>query len=146
MPTDIDFATAAANLVDVRYRLYGRSAATGLNCSGLVIAAAAAIGITLPDRRDYDPLMPDPVMLRQVCDEGLVEAEWRDQGCGRIGLCRWEDQTEPRHLVIMLPRNEIVHVDAHVRRVTRVPSSWLDSKLAAVFRLPGVHYGEPWRA
>ncbi len=144
-PTCEQFAAAAAALEGVRYRPRGRSAETGLDCAGIVHAPAAAIGITgLPDRHDYDPLMPDPEMLLHLCREGMDEQDHSDMGTGRVGLCRWESQPDPRHLVVMLPRHEIVHVDAIYRRVTRVPASWLDSKLMAVFRLRGVDYGEPW--
>ena len=144
-PTCEDFAAAAAALEGVRYRPRGRSAETGLDCAGIVHAPARAIGITdLPDRTDYDPFMPDPEMLRQLCREGMEETGIVDSGTGRVGLCCWEGQVEARHLVVMLPKRKIVHVDATYRRVTRVSASWLGSKLVAVFRLRGVDYGEPW--
>ena len=143
-PTCEDFAAAAAALAGVRYRPRGRSAATGLDCAGIVYAPAAAIGLVLRDTHDYDARMPDPAMLWRLCREGMLEQDLADAGTGRVGLCRWDQQADPRHLVVMLARREIVHVDASYRRVTRVPSSWLDGKLVAVFRLRGVDYGAPW--
>lgn len=144
MRTCEEFAAAAASLVGVRYRPCGRSVAVGLDCSGMVKVAAAAIGIVLPDVRFYDPYMPDPSVLLRMCQENLIETDATDQGAGRVGLCRWQDDPEPRHLVVMLGGREITHVDASYRRVTKVPASWLDGKLLRTFRLPGVLYGPPW--
>lgn len=139
------FAMAAADLVGVRWRKYGRDPAKGLDCAGPVIVPAQLLGLgVLPDTRDYDAGMPDSGMLWDFCRRGLIEQPWSDQGEGRVGLCSWQDDPAARHLVVMMADREIVHVHARAKRVVRVPASWLDGKLLAVFRVPGVQYGAPW--
>lgn len=145
MVTSRDLAEAAAKLRGVRWRKYGRNPARGLDCAGLIFAAANAIGLDpLPDTCDYDAAMPGPDMLWDFCRRGLIEQPWDDQGEGRIGLCSWQDDPSARHLVVMLRDREIVHVHASARRVVRTSASWLDGKLLGVFRAHGVEYGQPW--
>ncbi|MBL8756337.1 MAG: hypothetical protein JNK15_23790 [Planctomycetes bacterium] len=144
MPTAHEFAAAAERMCGVRWRRHGRDPAFGLDCAGIAVAALAAIGITAQDSRDYDAGMPPPELLWRLCRENGEEVPWTDQGEGRVALCRWSNGDDPRHLVVMLARRRIAHVDASLRRVTVVPAGWLDSRLVAVFRARGVEYAEPW--
>lgn len=144
MPHAREFAAAAEALAGVRWRRHGRSPAAGLDCGGLPVAGLAAVGIVATDSRDYDAGMPPSEFLWRMCRSNGVEQPWRDAGEGRLALCSWGSSAAPRHLVVMLARRRIVHVDASVRRVAVVPASWLDGKLVAVFRINGLDYGEPW--
>lgn len=144
MPHARDFAAAVEGFVGVRWRRHGRNPAAGLDCGGLPVAGLAAVGIAAADSRDYDAGMPPAEFLWRMCRANGTEQPWGDRGEGRLGLCAWTGSVEARHLVVMLARRRIVHVDAHVRRVVAVPASWLDGKLVAVFRLNGLDYGEAW--
>lgn len=143
-PSSAQFAAAAEAMVGVRWRKHGRSAATGVDCAGMIIASLWAIGLPIQDVRNYDARMPDPSLLWAMCRASCTEQPWSDRGEGRVGLCRWSREDAPRHLVVMLHEHAIVHVDAGARRVTRVPANWLDERLLAVFRVNGLEYGEPW--
>lgn len=144
MPHARDFAAAVEGFAGVRWRRHGRNPAAGLDCGGLPVAGLAAVGIEAADSRDYDAGMPPAEFLWRMCRANGAEQPWSDCGEGRLGLCSWAGSGEPRHLVVMLARRRIVHVDANVRRVVVVPASWLDGKLVAVFRLSGLDYGDAW--
>jgi hypothetical protein len=144
MPTAAEFAGVAEGFAGVRWRRHGRDPRIGLDCGGLLVAGLAALGIAVQDSRDYDARMPPPDLLWRLCRAGGDEQSWSDQGEGRVGLCSWESGGPVRHLVIMLARRRIVHIDADVRRATVVPASWMDSKLVSVFRARGLDYGAPW--
>jgi hypothetical protein len=139
-----EFAAAARSLRGVRWRPYGRSAATGLDCAGIVVCPARVVDVELQDERQYDPITPDPALLWSMCRRNLLEQDFGDAGEGRVGLCRWIDGGDAGHFVVMLADREIVHVDAAYRRVTVVPASLIVGRLLSVFRVPSLEYGEPW--
>lgn len=138
-----EFAAAAEAFAGTRWRRRGRGPA-GLDCGGLLVASAAAVGISFEDALSYDAAMPAPELLWRLCRAGGDEAPWTDQGEGRVGLCAWRSGAQPRHLVVMLAGRRIVHVDAIARCVTVVPAEWLGERLVAVFRVRGLEYSEPW--
>jgi len=143
--TGHDYAREAASYEGVRYKTYGRSRQTGLDCFGLVLAPAWGLGIDLPDFRDYDPRCPDPSVVLSRCREHLLEVPFEDAGAGCIAVSQWDNQLAgARHLSVLLPGERMVHVDAIRRRVTRVPAGWLEGKLRGVFRIPALEYGGSW--
>lgn len=145
MHTAAEFAAAAEALVGTPWRRRScRDPRAGVNCGGLLRAALAAVGIVVPDPPGYDAGMPPPAMLWDVCRAHGQDVPLADCGEGRVGLCTFQHEDEPRHLVVMLARRRIVHVDAIARRVTAVPAGWMDNRLAAVFRVRGLEYGAPW--
>lgn len=144
MPTCSEFAAAVERMSGVRWRKHGRDPAKGLDCGGLPLAGLIALGLPVHDARDYDAGMPPPELLWRVCRAHGDEVAWEDQGEGRIALCSWASGSDPRHIVVMLGRRRIAHVDASVRRVAVVPANWMDNRLVAVFRMRGVEYGTPW--
>jgi hypothetical protein len=144
MASSAQFAAEVASMVGVRWRRHGRDPARGLDCAGPAIAALRRCGIEPVDSRDYDALRPDDEMLWRLCRSNGEGQGWDDRGEGRLGLCAWEPGGCARHLVVMVGNREIVHVDASVRSVVRVPGDWMYGRLLAVFRLHGVSYGAPW--
>lgn len=144
MPTAHEFAEVVARQVGVRWRKHGRDPARGFDCAGPIVWGMQQVGLTPADSRDYDAAMPPSDLLWRLCRANCDEATWQDCGEGRVGLCAQESGGPVRHLLVMLTRQRIVHVDARVRRVTIVPASWMATKLAAVFRVRGLDYGAPW--
>lgn len=145
MATDLDIARAARAMVGVRWRPYGRSAAAGVDCGGLVLAVLRAVGKQMQDLRGYDPGYPQAAMLWQACREQLQEVHFADCGPGRIGLCRWENG-DAAHFLVMVDAHEIVHCDARYRRVVCQPAGDLARTLLGAFRVPGIAYGGPWQS
>lgn len=144
MPNHYEFAAAAERLCGTRWRHHGRDPAKGLDCGGLLVASMAAVGLTATDSLDYDARMPPPEMLWSLCRQNGVEQLWSDRGAGRVGLCSWPGSPAPRHLVVMLGGQRIVHVHADARKVVVQPAGWLDGRLLAVFRVNHIEYGAPW--
>ena len=141
-----DFAACCESMRGSRWRLHGRTPSIGLDCAGLVIAAAQEVGIAMQDSRDYDARMPAPELLWGLCTRNGESFGLDDQGTGRVGLCSIKRGGPARHLVVMLDRRRIVHVDSSVRRVTVVPASWTEGRLLSVWRVRGLEYGAPWPA
>lgn len=138
-----DLARSAIDLVGTRYRPRGRRL-SGVDCSGLVILAAKNIGIELPDTRRYDPALPDPSLIRRMCEESLREVRIAEMCEGCVFIAGWVNKTDGRHMGILVGDGEIVHSDAHVKRVTRVNATWLRGRLLSVWKIPQLNYGEPW--
>lgn len=108
-----EVVTAARALLGVRFRPQGRSAATGVDCIGLV---ASALGVAAP-ARDYD--------VRHSRIERLTDA------LARAGLRRVEDAA-PGDVLVMRPGagqlhlavatgDGFVHCDARLGRVVERP-------------------------
>lgn len=139
------FAEAAESLHGTRWCRHGRNPNVGLDCAGLVIAAARAAGFDPRDTTDYDPRMPSTDTLREFCELNGVSADVSDCGEGRVGVCRARQRIGSGcHLVVMLAGRRIAHVDTGARRVVVVSSSWLDGRLLSVWRLRDAEYGSPW--
>jgi len=110
-------AQAAAELIGVRFRLYGRDPKTGLDCVGLVAGCLAAIG--------RKPTIPCTYRLRNTAvDQWLDFAE-------RSGLRPVTNGLQPgdvllttpgpaqNHLLIVGNNKTVIHAHAGLRRVVR---------------------------
>lgn len=112
-------ATAAADLVGVRFRLHGRDPRHGLDCIGLLGAALARIGrpIALPD--DYplrlarpDDWLPDCA----ACGFALAELP-----CAPGDVVLLRPAVAQAHLAIAGHDGTWVHAHAGLRRVVIAP-------------------------
>lgn len=145
MPTAHEFAVAAEALVGSRWRRHGRDPRRGIDCGGLLRCALRAIGVEIADSTTHDAGFPPPELLWRLCRAGGDEQHADDCGEGRVGLCSWDTGGPAHHLVVMLDRRRIVHVDAQHRRTLVIPAAWMEQRLAAVFRVRALTYGKPWQ-
>jgi cell wall-associated NlpC family hydrolase len=108
------FVRAARTCVGARFRLQGRDPRFGLDCIGVVVWAAQAVGIRVCDQNDYS-LSDDPARLTNA----LQAMGWRvkpTRACalGDIGV--FESAGALRHLGVLTP-DTLIHADIGLRRV-----------------------------
>jgi lipoprotein Spr len=128
-----EIVAAARECLGTRFRIQGRTPGLGLDCVGVGLHAAAAIGIKLPDVRDYT-LSGD--------DQPLLDAVLASAGCLPLA----PDDSSPGDFLVFMPRPRqrhlavrtsagMIHADIRRRAVLEapLPSDWL---LAGVWRLP----------
>ncbi len=121
---------AARACVGARFRPQGRGAATGLDCVGVALAAAAAIGLR--------PALP-PYRLGSD-GEALLGTVLAGLGCVNVAVAAPGDLIEVapapqrRHLAVMTPAG-VVHAHAGLGRVVEGPldPAW---HIVALWRLP----------
>lgn len=70
----------ARSMLGTPFRWQGREPGTGLDCSGLVVASFAHVGVTLPDRRDYAPFSDYSGELVGNLGKAFSEAESAAKG------------------------------------------------------------------
>jgi Cell wall-associated hydrolases (invasion-associated proteins) len=115
-------AAQAQALVGVPFRLHGRSAATGVDCVGLVALAAKGAGLRVPPLPAYGLRGMGSAMAVQLLARcGLLSVD--HAGAGDVLLV----ESGPMQLHLMIgTRDGIVHAHAGLGRVvlTPGPSPW----------------------
>lgn len=118
------FATAASECVGVRYRLYGRDPAFGLDCVGLVLHALERSDGTGPDAPPYGLRNTHYNYVQKLA--GLhgfetVQGDLRRGDC----LCVIPGPAQ-LHLLVALSPDLLVHADAARRAIVRLagPLPW----------------------
>lgn len=113
------FASAAEALIGAPFRPYGRSAATGLDCVGLVYQALRAAGqelVSLPAyglrNANYD------FVTGFAFRSGLAVATGPIMRGDVLAVCPGPAQL---HLLIASNANHFVHAHASLRRVVTIP-------------------------
>lgn len=128
------FITAARACVGTPFRHQGRLPGIGLDCAGLVIHAAKAIGVTLKDYTGY-PDTPFNGMLKRMCDEQIFlrEIPKTDALPGDILLMRVREA--PQHLAIVSYGNYIIHAFQNIGKVAEHGiDDLMRVKIVAVYR------------
>lgn len=112
----------AQALLGAPFRLQGRSAATGLDCVGLVIAAYAGAGLRLGAIDDYALRgYPPDAAVAALDASGLGRAA----GAVRRGdVALYRLPARQLHLALVAP-GRLIHADAALRRVVAAPASRL---------------------
>lgn len=117
-------ADAATSLIGARFQLQGRDPAAGLDCVGVILAALAASGRTVPPLPRYTMRRTQLAPFdRLAAVHGLqdVSGAWQP---GDVLVFR----TGPaqRHAAIATTGDHIVHAHAALRRVvcSTVPPDW----------------------
>jgi murein DD-endopeptidase / murein LD-carboxypeptidase len=109
-------AAAALGLLGAPFRLYGRSAVTGMDCVGLALLSLRGAGVIVPDPPPYRLRAgAAPMVPGWMCRAGLVASEGRSVGdlvLLRVGALQ-------PHLVVELG-DGIVHAHAGLGRVVRM--------------------------
>jgi len=115
----------------VPFRHQGR-ALSGMDCIGLVICAATAIGLKLPDRSGYARDLQGRE-LEHAMDEHLIRLLRPEPGA--VILLRFNDAK--RH-VALLGTHDMIHAWDRVGYVCRHDyADWFRDRTAAVYRIPG---------
>lgn len=143
MATPAQVAAEARAWIGTPFSHQGRSREAGVDCVGLVIAVARALGLVLPD---FDVTgygaRPDGSSLRAACDEHMTQVDAPQMG--GVVLMAWSGGP-PQHLGLVadhpLGGCSLVHADG--RRARCVVEQRLvftrAMRLVAAYRLPGVH-------
>jgi len=127
-----EIVAAARGCVGTRFRPQGRLVGVGLDCLGVVIHAAQAVGVMVADRVDYD--------LRgegaEALDGALAGMGFRMvEGAERGDVLVVEPGRGLRHLAVACGGGMVVHAHAGLRRVVVGPvdSGW---RLIGAWRMP----------
>lgn len=119
MSEQANIVAAARGLVGTPYRHQGRDTQSGLDCLGVVIAVAQAIGWpTELDRQDYERF-PDGSELRfKLLASGVIEIAVAEAGPGDIVQIRLRGTDGPgQHCGIVVDgANELHLIHAYERR------------------------------
>lgn len=130
----------ARKWMGVRWKHQGRDI-DGIDCAGLVVNVAKALGLSDFDTRDYLRLAKDEEMLDR-CHQHLVRVDTPQPG--DVGVLKYDGT---RHMVIFTPYTGaigIIHAYSRApRRVVehRFDQAWLRSEQAtwlASFRFKGI--------
>ncbi|HSX49945.1 MAG TPA: NlpC/P60 family protein [Cellvibrio sp.] len=129
-----DVVAAARACIGTPFRHQGRVPGLGLDCAGLGIVAAKAVGIEIKDFSGY-PRLPFDGMLKKMFDEqiNLKRVEKNDASPGDVLLMRIEQA--PQHVAILSYGGYMIHAYQGVGKVVeqRIDKLW-SNKIVAVYR------------
>lgn len=126
----------------VRWRHQGRSR-QGIDCAGLVICTAHALGLSDFDTTAYDRV-PDGTTLRALCDTHLRPVPLAQLQPADVLLMRFD--VDPQHMAIVTDYPYggpgvmgMVHAYATARKVVehQLDAAWL-ARVVAAYRFPEV--------
>jgi NlpC/P60 family putative phage cell wall peptidase len=138
--TGADVVAEARSWLGTRFHHQGRLKGVGVDCAGLVVGVAEALGLPVQDRTDYTR-QPDGTMLEETCDAQFIRIPIEDIRPGDLLLMRFEQ--EPQHLAIVgdyeVGGLSVIHAYAQVRKVveTRLDDVWL-SRVVVAYRFQGI--------
>lgn len=115
----------------------GRLRGVGVDCVGVLLAAAAAIGRALPDPGYYGQAPAAQPLL--ACTSAVLRPIALDEaGPGDVILFWLEDPRQPKHLGIRT-ENGIIHAWTQVGRVVEhgLSHGW-ERRMHSAWRIPGV--------
>jgi cell wall-associated NlpC family hydrolase len=131
----------ARTWLGTRFHHQGRVKGVGVDCAGLIVCVAQAVGVYITDCSDYTRI-PDGELLKQLCDQQLISIAHHDIAVGDVLLFRIE--REPQHLAIVGNYDgdcnqsglSMIHAYAPARCVVecRLDAMWLH-RLVAAYRL-----------
>lgn len=134
MTTRQQIVDEARSWLGVRWVHQARSRA-GVDCVGLVIRVAHALGLSTYDTADYSR-QPDPVRMRALLAEHLEPIAIAKAQIGDVLLMRFD--IEPQHVAIVTDIG-IIHAYAQARRVVehRVDDQW-QSRIVGAYQFRGI--------
>lgn len=126
---------AARACVGTPFLHQGRNYDSGLDCVGLIVVAAQALGLSVPHRADYGRQPEQARLVQEMAMSGLVPTAVADRTPGDILV--FQVGRYPRHLALMSDKG-MIHAWAQTGRVVEhgLAEDWL-SRLVSVFRFPG---------
>lgn len=118
------FAIASSECVGVRYRLYGRDPAFGLDCVGLVLHALGQSGGKVPDAPPYGLRNTHYNYVKSLA--GLAGFETVQDNLRRGDCLCVIPGSAQLHLLVALSPDLLVHADAARRAIVKLagPVPW----------------------
>ena len=138
MTTPSDILAEARTWAGTPFRHQGRCKGVGVDCLGLVVGVARALGLSAADGAGY-PRQPDGAALLAGLEEAYVPLGLGRQRPGDILVFRI--RSTPQHLALLTEPGGMIHVHAAVGRVveTGLDATWA-ARLVAAYRYPGVDF------
>lgn len=144
--TAADIVAAARALLGTPFHHQGRVPGVGVDCAGVPICIARALGLVAPD---WDvtayPRVPDGVSLQRYCDDALLPATAPEPG--GVVLVAWGASGLPQHLGVVVPYLHaralaMVHADSlrHGQVVLQRMVFGRVMRLVRTYRFAGVVY------
>ena len=139
-----EIVAEARTWLDTPYLHQGRRKGHGVDCLGLIVGVAHALGLSRYDNRAYSP-QPDAVTLQRLCDKHMTLRDGLVPGA--VALLWMARREVPQHMAIVtdLPgRLGIIH--AH-QRLGAVREHGLDEfwgkRVLAVYDFAGIRDQRP---
>jgi len=143
MLTHADIVEEVKGWVGTKYHHLGRVKGAGVDCAGLIIGVAHAVGISPDvDVKNYSRL-PNSVDMKKYLDLYLDRIELKDARAGDILFMRFANET-PQHLDIIseYENGEIVKIIHSYTQVRRCCEHHYDAvwkkRTVAAYRYKGV--------
>lgn len=119
----------------------GRLKHTGIDCVGIVVNCAKAIGIPVQDKTGYSS-RPTGILPIELEKAGFISIPLEEKQPGDVGVFWFYKPELPQHAAIFSKIKEewaLIHTFTDVGKVIeqRIPDEWL-RRLTHVFRFPGV--------
>lgn len=129
------FVTICESYENTPFHHKGRAPGLGLDCVGLPLCAAWAMGIQMEDNLDYGHEPSSKFLRHMIADvNGLISRPLDDDQAGDILLMRYSKH--PTHIAIRT-FDGIVHAYAPMRRVVKMPlSDSINHLIVGRFRYP----------
>jgi cell wall-associated NlpC family hydrolase len=123
---------AARSYEGTRFHANARLPGVGLDCIGVIVCAALAVGLKPRDLDAY-PMRPNG-QLRTQLDQQLLRVE--HAAPGDVLLMRWREDVEPHHVALYAGAT-LIHAYATVRKCVEQPmvQAWWDCVMG-VYRFP----------
>lgn len=142
--TGADVVAEARRWLGTLWRHQARLRGVGVDCGGLVVCVAQALGLPVEDHPPGYARLPDGVSLRACVERQCTRIATLEPGA--VLLMRWADA--PQHLAIVSTLSEgfgMIHAWAGIRRVVEhgLTAEWRERVVGddtgpLIYRLPGV--------
>jgi cell wall-associated NlpC family hydrolase len=132
--TGMEVVRVARGFLGTPFRHQGRMPGRGLDCAGVIVCAARALGLSGYDVAGYGRLPSDDAMADHLRAAGCRDIA--NGSPGDIYLMRFE--TDPQHLACITDIG-VLHAYAEIGRVVehRLDAVWR-GRIVRAFRLPGI--------
>lgn len=127
---------AARAFLGTRFRHQGRVPGRGLDCAGVIVCAARAVGLSGYDAAGYGRLPVGHALRAHLDAAGCAEIGLEQVRPGDVYLMRFDG--DPQHLALVTDIG-ILHACGDIGRVVehRLDAVWR-ARIVAALRLPGV--------
>ncbi|MFP4615561.1 MAG: peptidase P60 [Thiohalorhabdus sp.] len=137
MVSAADVQATARGMVGTPFRHQGRRPGRGLDCAGVVIETARALGLAFEDWRAYSRY-PDGRTLERILDRCLERAPEPTPG----GVLLFRFDALPQHVAVATERRGLIYLVHSYSRIGRVVEHRLDERwqacLVRAYRWEGV--------
>lgn len=140
MITGMDLVMTARAYLKVPYLDKGRSKERGVDCVGLVIAAAKERGLSMADNHSYSAV-PNPKTLLDGLLSNCEQTLKKEYLPGMIGLVQFHKDVGPTHIVLFTEEGILHSHNRGQKMVIEHPfsESW-KRRVVATFKINGVQY------